>query len=181
MAIPPFLHLFFLVSLLLSSPRLSLSQSQISLPPSLPPTSTSTLSTSDSIAPTPHLSVSVPPSSSPFASPFASPPSMSPSSSDDDLEDEAPSPSPLSSPVDVLVPVPVPAPSFSEVKASTVDTGEQEDEEKKGLDGGGKAGVVVGVFAATALVGLGVLVCKKRQENIRRSRYGDYSARVELV
>jgi hypothetical protein len=67
------------------------------------------------------------------------------------------------------------------VKASTIDAGELEDTEKKGLDGGKKAGVVVSVFAATALIGLGVLVCKRRQENIRRSTYGYSSRSVELI
>ncbi|XP_078153401.1 uncharacterized protein LOC144548568 [Carex rostrata] len=168
------LHLFFLVSLLLltSMPHLSLSQSsQISLPPSFPPTSP--FSSSDLASP-PDLSVSDAPSSSPFASP--------PSTSD--LLDEAPVPSPLSSPVKPF-PVPAPTPSYAAaVKASSIDAGEEltKTDEKKGLDGHKKAGVVVGVFAATAAVGLGVLVCKKRQENIRRSRYGySSSSRVEMV
>ncbi|KAF3335160.1 hypothetical protein FCM35_KLT19667 [Carex littledalei] len=171
------LHLFFLVSLLLLTlmPHLSLSQSsQISLPPSFPPTSTFSSSDPADLASPPDLSVS----DSPSSSPFASPPSTS------DLLDEAPAPSPLSSPVKPF-PVPAPTPSYAAaVKASSIDAGEEETktDEKKGLDGHKKAGVVVGVFAATAVVGLGVLVCKKRQANIRRSRYGySSSSRVEMV
>lgn len=49
-----------------------------------------------------------------------------------------------------------------------------------GMNGGKKAGIAVGVIAAACLVGLGGLVYKKRQDNIRRSQYG-YAARRELL
>ena len=49
------------------------------------------------------------------------------------------------------------------------------------MSGGKKAGVVVGAFSAAAVVGLAAVVYRKRQANIRRSRYADYSARLELV
>jgi hypothetical protein len=63
--------------------------------------------------------------------------------------------------------------------AQAVD--EAENERREGMSGGKKAGVVVGVFSAVAVVGLAAVVYRKRQANIRRSRYADYSARLELV
>ncbi|GJN22631.1 hypothetical protein PR202_gb10216 [Eleusine coracana subsp. coracana] len=81
---------------------------------------------------------------------------------------------------------PAPAPAAAEVKAtSTAGNGDAEprgdDEGEKKMDGGKKAGVVVGAFTAAAVVGLGAFVWKKRRANIRRARYADYSARLELV
>ncbi|KAM0866597.1 hypothetical protein ACQ4PT_042526 [Festuca glaucescens] len=86
---------------------------------------------------------------------------------------------------------PAPAPATMQVKsaASTgasdqqpqaVDAAENE-RRAEGMSGGKKAGVVVGVFSAVAVVGLAAVVYRKRQANIRRSRYADYSARLELV
>jgi hypothetical protein len=49
------------------------------------------------------------------------------------------------------------------------------------MNGGKKAGVVVGAFTAAAVVGLGCFVWRKRRANIRRARYADYAARLELV
>ncbi|KAE8680505.1 Disulfide isomerase L-2 isoform 1 [Hibiscus syriacus] len=49
-----------------------------------------------------------------------------------------------------------------------------------GMSGGKKAGVVIAVVGAACLVGLGGLVYKKRQDNIRRAQYG-YAARSEIL
>uniref|UniRef100_A0A0E0GWM9 Uncharacterized protein n=1 Tax=Oryza nivara TaxID=4536 RepID=A0A0E0GWM9_ORYNI len=79
---------------------------------------------------------------------------------------------------------PSPAPAAEEIKAATAGdkAGEEDGEtERHELNGGKKAGVVVGAFSAAAVVGLAAVVWKKRQANIRRSRYADYSARLELV
>jgi hypothetical protein len=73
---------------------------------------------------------------------------------------------------------PAPAPAAAEVKAASETVGEDSHEE---LNGGKKAGVVVGAFAAVAVVGLGVFVWRKRRANVRRARYADYSARLEMV
>ncbi|KAM0928681.1 hypothetical protein ACQ4PT_002631 [Festuca glaucescens] len=88
---------------------------------------------------------------------------------------------------------PAPAPAMMQVKSATgtgasdgdqhpqaVDAAENERRDD-GMSGGKKAGVVVGVFSAVAVVGLAAVVYRKRQANIRRSRYADYSARLELV
>ncbi|KAJ3678449.1 hypothetical protein LUZ60_002252 [Juncus effusus] len=159
---PPFLPLF-LLSLILTTPTFTLSQ--ISLPPSLSPSS---LPADDSLSPSPFSSISLPPFSSPPApTPFTEPILSSPS------------PSPLSS-------SPVPAPAHEELKAGAIDEAEEDQQrderEKKEMNGGKKAGVAVGLFAAAAVVGLGVFVCKRRRDNIRRSRYAGYDSRtVELV
>jgi hypothetical protein len=76
---------------------------------------------------------------------------------------------------------PAPAPAAAEVKAASETVGEDSHEEEKELNGGKKAGVVVGAFAAVAVVGLGVFVWRKRRANVRRARYADYSARLEMV
>ncbi|KAF7044858.1 hypothetical protein CFC21_054028 [Triticum aestivum] len=74
-----------------------------------------------------------------------------------------------------------------EVKAGTAGADEQRavDAERRDgegeMNGGKKAGVVVGVFSAAAVLCLAAVVYRKRQANIRRSRYADYSARLELV
>ena len=50
-----------------------------------------------------------------------------------------------------------------------------------GMSGGKKAGIAFGVIAAVAVVGLGALVYKRRQENIRRSRYGYNARMMEMI
>ena len=85
------------------------------------------------------------------------------------------------------VKAPAPAPAAMEVKAGTAGADEQRavDAERRDgegeMNGGKKAGVVVGVFSAAAVLCLAAVVYRKRQANIRRSRYADYSARLELV
>lgn len=49
-----------------------------------------------------------------------------------------------------------------------------------GMSGGKKAGIGIGVVAAACIVGVGALVYKKRQQNVRRSQYG-YAARGEFL
>lgn len=49
------------------------------------------------------------------------------------------------------------------------------------MSGGKKAGIAIGVIAAAAAVGLAAVVYKKRQENIRRSRYGYNARMMEMI
>jgi hypothetical protein len=85
-------------------------------------------------------------------------------------------------------PSPAPAPSADQIKAAnataaSIGSGEQQEEEEqhREMNGGSKAGVVLGTFAAAAVLGLGCFVWRKRRANIRRARYADYAARLELV
>ncbi|KAG8061818.1 hypothetical protein GUJ93_ZPchr0003g18274 [Zizania palustris] len=190
-------------------PLLSSAQSAISLPPSSAPTASPDgvlqhpdSAAADALAPSqppsgdePALSPPAPPETSPFPAPSEPPVPHSaapaPSSvhsitasapapsaakdEDDDSKDEEEEEEHSS---------PAPAPAAEEIKAAaagdkTVD-GESERHGDQ-LNGGKKAGVVVGAFTAAAVVGLAAFVWKKRQANIRRSRYADYSARLELV
>ncbi|KAL0390113.1 UNVERIFIED_CONTAM: hypothetical protein Scaly_0368400 [Sesamum calycinum] len=57
---------------------------------------------------------------------------------------------------------------------------ETKDDSSGGMSGGKKAGVAIGVISAACIVGLGALVYKKRQQNIRRAQYG-YAARREFL
>ncbi|XVF20227.1 hypothetical protein REPUB_Repub11eG0179600 [Reevesia pubescens] len=141
----------------------------------------------DSPAPAPSLgadstpqlapsSVTGSPDSSPTISPVtaASPPEpIAPFPSD--LE-QGKSSSPASSPA--------PSPDdSSDINRSNINA--EGNEENTGSGGGGmigrkKAGIVVAVVVAACLVGFGVLVYKKRKDNIRRSQYG-YAARREIL
>lgn len=123
-------------------------------------------------APTPELgsppSVNSP---SPAESPinYSSPPEPehSPSASPP-MPDDHSAPSP---------PSPSPSPEASDVNHSDI-TGVEEKKSSGGggMSGGTKAGVAFGTIAAVCVVGLAGFVYKKRQDNIRRSRYG-YAAR----
>ncbi|KAJ6670438.1 PROTEIN putative-RELATED [Salix viminalis] len=163
----------------------------------------SSSSSSSSSAETPEQS---PPSPSPSPeepvapanSPLLSPPLPSPSADTGSPSDSPlvspPAPSPSDSP---LVSPPAPPPSElvpsgsapaspltegSELNHSNnnVDAGSGDEGESKGMGGGKKAGIVVGVIVAACMVGLGGMVYKKRQNNIRRSDYG-YAARREIL
>lgn len=70
-----------------------------------------------------------------------------------------------------------PSPEASDVNHSDI-TGVEEKKSSGGggMSGGTKAGVAFGTIAAVCVVGLAGFVYKKRQDNIRRSRYG-YAAR----
>ncbi|KAH0469962.1 hypothetical protein IEQ34_001520 [Dendrobium chrysotoxum] len=63
--------------------------------------------------------------------------------------------------------------SVAENEKSSVDSG-------GGMTGGMKAAVAIAAVAGVALVGVGALVYKKRQDNIRRARYG-YATRRDLL
>uniref|UniRef100_A0A1J3GW23 Uncharacterized protein n=1 Tax=Noccaea caerulescens TaxID=107243 RepID=A0A1J3GW23_NOCCA len=104
------------------------------------------------------------PSPAPSDSPSISPPLPS---------DDHPS---LSSP-----PSPSPSPEASDVNHSSDITGVEEKKPSggDGMSGGTKAGVAFGTIAAVCVVGVAGFVYKKRQDNIRRSRYG-YAAREIL-
>ncbi|VYS59408.1 unnamed protein product [Arabidopsis thaliana] len=104
------------------------------------------------------------PSPSPANSPSVSPPlpndSQSPSSS------ASPSPSPEASDVNHS--------DITGIEGEKLPSGSG-----GGMSGGKKVGVAFGAFAAVCVVGVAGFVYKKRQENIRRSRYG-YAAREIL-
>ncbi|KDP44058.1 hypothetical protein JCGZ_05525 [Jatropha curcas] len=121
-------------------------------------------------------SPSLPPTDSPISSPPAPPPSdlLSPGSS------PAPALSLENSTVPSPSPAPAPAPAPAEVSdinhSDNVEAGGEEEKGSSGMSGGKKAGIAVGVIVAAGVVGLGGLVYKKRQDNIRRSRYGSAAA-----
>jgi hypothetical protein len=52
------------------------------------------------------------------------------------------------------------------------DEGESKNE-SSGMSGGKKAGIVIGVLLAAGVVAVGAFVFKKRNDNIRRSQYGE--------
>lgn len=109
-----------------------------------------------------HYSSPPEPEHSPSHSPSDSP-STSPPMPDD--HSTTPSPSPSTEPSDVI--------NHSDI------TGVEEKKSSGGgggMSGGTKAGVAFGTIAAVCVVGLAGFVYKKRQDNIRRSRYG-YAAR----
>ncbi|KAF8083376.1 hypothetical protein N665_0776s0002 [Sinapis alba] len=109
-----------------------------------------------------HYSSPPEPEHSPSPSPSDSP-STSPPMPDDHSTPSSPSPSP--------------SPEASDVNHSDI-TGVEEKKSTGGggMSGGTKAGVAFGTIAAVCVVGLAGFVYKKRQDNIRRSRYG-YAAR----
>ncbi|CAL4920166.1 unnamed protein product [Urochloa decumbens] len=79
---------------------------------------------------------------------------------------------------------PAPAPAAEQIKASNAAeqaSGDGDEQGHEEMNGGKKAGVVVGAFTAAAVVGLGCFVWRKRRANIRRARYAEYAARLELV
>ncbi|KAK6138080.1 hypothetical protein DH2020_028170 [Rehmannia glutinosa] len=131
----------------------------------------------DEISPSPATPSSAPSPGPSFSSPPAPPPS-----------DLAPnSPSPVPSPQDggpVYKNSPSPAPAAAggtshENQPNAADL-ESTKGSSGGMNGGQKAGVAIGVIAGACVVGAGVLVYKKRQQNIQRSQYG-YAARREIL
>ncbi|XP_024009628.1 classical arabinogalactan protein 3 [Eutrema salsugineum] len=112
--------------------------------------------------PQPETEHSPSPSPSPSDSPSLSPP----------LPDDHASPS--------SSPSPSPSQEASDLNHSDI-TGVEEEKSSGGggMSGGKKAGVAFGTIAAVCVVGLAGFVYKRRQENIRRSRYG-YAAREML-
>ncbi|CAL9247601.1 unnamed protein product [Arabidopsis halleri] len=108
------------------------------------------------------------PSPSPVNSPSSSPVNSPP------LPNESQSPSSSASPS--------PSPEASDLNHSDIKGIEGEKSSSGGgggMSGGKKVGVAFGAIAAVCVVGVAGFVYKKRQENIRRSRYG-YAAREIL-
>ncbi|KAK8959145.1 hypothetical protein KSP40_PGU003268 [Platanthera guangdongensis] len=68
----------------------------------------------------------------------------------------------------------------SSIQSSKSENESQSDSGSGGMSGWKKAVAIIAAVAASVLVGMGFLVCKKRQENIRRSRYG-YATRNGLL
>ncbi|XWS53265.1 hypothetical protein CRYUN_Cryun11dG0142600 [Craigia yunnanensis] len=135
----------------------------------------------DSPAPAPSLGADSPPqlAPTPYTGSPDSAPSISPVTS---VSPPAPSPSDLEhgkSPASSPAPSPDDA---SDINHSNVnaDGSEEMIGGEGGMNGGKKAGIVVGVVVAACLVGFGGLLYKKRQDNIRRSQYG-YAARREIL
>ncbi|XP_022986136.1 proline-rich receptor-like protein kinase PERK12 [Cucurbita maxima] len=150
----------FCCCLLLMNVAFSLEQTE-EVPPSSPPESAVSFPPLSSPIPFPHV-----PASSPVESPLHSPPAPPPS-------DLVPSPSParVPSPSPNLAPTPA---ADSDFRNSISNNGGVESESSKGgMNGGKKAGIAVGVIAAACFVGIGGIVYKKRQDNIRRSQYGN--------
>ncbi|CAL9101388.1 unnamed protein product [Musa acuminata var. zebrina] len=141
----------------------------------------------------------IPPSSSPSPSPSPVPggplrssPAPSP--------DSPPPPSPLPSPENLLSPLvpalppevpspaptpsatpsPAPVPSHEEIQSGEVADQAGRDGEGGGMSGEKKAGIAVGVVLGVAVLAGGAVLYKKRQDNIRRSRYG-YATRMEML
>ncbi|CAH8267500.1 unnamed protein product [Arabidopsis lyrata] len=114
--------------------------------------------------PEPETKHSLSPSPSPVNSPSISPP----------LPNDSQSPSSSASPS--------PSPEASDLNHSDIKGIEGEKSSSGGggeMSGGKKVGVAFGAIAAVCVVGVAGFVYKKRQENIRRSRYG-YAAREIL-
>lgn len=133
----------------------------------------------------------IPPSSSPSPSPVpggplrSSPaPSPSPSPSPENLlsplapalPPEVPSPAPTPS----ATPSPAPVPNNEEIQSGEVADQAGRDGEGGGMSGEKKAGIAVGVVLGLAILAGGAVLYKRRQDNIRRSRYG-YATRMEML
>ncbi|KAK1411969.1 hypothetical protein QVD17_32860 [Tagetes erecta] len=111
------------------------------------------------------VSTSDPPQYSPSPSP--SPPPQS--GSDDSIPVPSSSQSPSSSPSPF---------SFSDETVES-EIEDAKDSSSGGMSRGKKVGVAFGLLAAACLVGFGGMVYRKRQQNIRRTRYSQ-SARLEF-
>lgn len=84
---------------------------------------------------------------------------------------ESPSPSPA--------PAPDVAADVSHDDRTTASDLKPNDD-SGGMNGGKKAGITIGVISAACIVGVGAVVHKKRQRNIRRSQYS-YVTRREIL
>ncbi|KAL1544141.1 proline-rich receptor-like protein kinase PERK10 [Salvia divinorum] len=123
--------------------------------------------------------ISTPPSSAPSPDPSLSSPPAPPTS---DLDSQSPSPAPNA---DTKPPSPslAPAADTGDIKRETQPNAADLDnkgDSSGGISSGQKVGVAVGVIAGACIVGAGVVVYKKRQQNIQRSQYG-YAARREIL
>ncbi|KAL2488796.1 classical arabinogalactan protein 1-like [Forsythia ovata] len=111
----------------------------------------------------PSISHSVQDSSPPAPPPSDSSPALSPAS-----PDKSPSPSPT------------PAPEIAKDVNHANQAHFDNLESSGGMKNGHKAGIALGVVAFACVFGIGAIVYKKRQQNIRRSEYG-YDARREFL
>ncbi|PKA59257.1 hypothetical protein AXF42_Ash001351 [Apostasia shenzhenica] len=107
------------------------------------------------------IRISAPPSSSSSSSPLADP-SPGPTAAGE------PTPSPALAPGGDLIR----AEANRDLPSSVTEQEISSDIENGGMNGGKKAAVAIGVAVGAALVGIGAVVYKKRQVNIRRARYG---------
>ncbi|KAJ9178129.1 hypothetical protein P3X46_010039 [Hevea brasiliensis] len=123
-----------------------------------------------------------PDAGSPFVAPVDSPVVSPPAPPPSDLLGPGASPSsaPAHSPDNSGVPAPAPMEPSDINHSNNVEAGGDQAKEDSGMSGGKKAGIALGVILALCVVVVGGLVYKKRQDNIRRSRYG-YAARGELL
>lgn len=131
--------------------------------------------------------IASPPSNASSPSPLSSP-SFSPSPSPSQSLNSPPAPPPSdSAPGSAPTPttpapsnVPAPAPSDASDVSHAADAGNMKaDEHSSGMSSGKKVGIAFGVVLGVCAVGLGALVYKKRQQNIRRSEFG-YATRDML-
>ncbi|KAL7115764.1 hypothetical protein ACP275_04G201500 [Erythranthe tilingii] len=143
----------------------------------------------DSPSPSPSSPTQLPPDSNspppppaiPSPSPALDNSPPAPPMSDPDPDTPSPSPSPSSEPKKSPSPAPVvPGGVSRNDKPNAGDLDTKDDSSDGGMSGGKKAGIAFGVIGAACLAGLGVLVYKKRQLNIRRSQYGN-AARREFL
>ncbi|KAJ8751293.1 hypothetical protein K2173_016475 [Erythroxylum novogranatense] len=152
-------------------------------PPEQPPSPAPAANVSAPFPPPESGSPSLPPSQSPGApppsglTPIYTPPAIAPASP------EVPAPAPGSPEV------PAPAPGSPEVPPAPAEerdvnhignAGSDEASKTKGMNGGKKVGIAIGLIMTAAVVGFGAVVYKRRQQNIRRSQYA-YSARRDLL
>ena len=99
----------------------------------------------------------------------ASPPSLQP------VYAPVPTPTPSSPPT--IVPPQSPPPTNINVPPPTT---QGSSSSSRGLNGGQKAGIAIGVMSAAGALFLGGLVYKKRRSNIRRAKFGVAARRPVL-
>ncbi|CAI0397791.1 unnamed protein product [Linum tenue] len=128
---------------------------------------------SPSPTPSPESGSPSPVSNSPHLSPPAPPTS--------DLHSPASGPAPSPTPADENSPAPSPSEAVDGNKSgSAMATEDGEIANSSGMSGGKKAGIAVGLVAAVCVVGIGGMVYRKRQQNLRRAQFGS-AARADLL
>ncbi|KAG8387684.1 hypothetical protein BUALT_Bualt02G0046900 [Buddleja alternifolia] len=154
----------FFASLLFAGTASSADSPELSpsLAPQLPPEDTS-----PSPSPSPALALSPPAPPPSDLAPTSSSPAPSPGDDDADSQN-SPSPAPAE------------VGDINRADQSNAGDVEAKDESSGGMSGGKKAGIAIGVIGAACVAGVGVLVYKKRQQNIQRSQYG-HAARREFL
>lgn len=104
--------------------------------------------------------------------PISSPPAPPP-------PDVAPSSSPTPTPLENS-PAPAPSQDAGDLSHKVTGGNESTESSSRGMSGGRKAGIAIGVMLAAGLVVVGGFVYKKRRDNVRRSQYG-FAARREIL